>query len=265
MSTSYEARVPIDDPRRPVLPEYPGPGPRPHPPAVAGRPPLAADYPRLQLQAGIVRHFALTVFVGCVKRTTTRRAWCVTHPTGGPYVQLQAGIVRHFALTAAAFEGAGCWRSGSLGCWALRRRWQTFHLDGRHTALGLAASLPLLLLFWLCLKWPWPPLRRIAGILDEMIVPLFRDCRIEQLAIVALLAGLGEETLFRGVVQAGIEQAVGPSRARGSHCWRPPASSACCTRSRRPTSSWPPGGPLSGLAVAGDRKPPGPDHHPCGL
>jgi membrane protease YdiL (CAAX protease family) len=88
----------------------------------------------------------------------------------------------------------------------------TLHFDWRHTALGLAASGPLLVLFWLCLKWPWPPLRRIAGILDEMIVPLFRDCRIEQLAIVALLAGLGEETLFRGVVQAGMEQAVGPSR-----------------------------------------------------
>jgi membrane protease YdiL (CAAX protease family) len=89
----------------------------------------------------------------------------------------------------------------------------TFHLDGRQAALGLAASLPLLLLFGLCLKCPWPPLRKIAGILDETIVPLFRHCRIEHLAIVALLAGLGEETLFRGLVQAGIQEAVGASRS----------------------------------------------------
>ncbi len=121
--------------------------------------------------------------------------------------------MRHFALAAAAFEG-------SLALLAVGLAWLlgtppplgTFRLDWRQAALGLAASMPLLVLFWCCLKYPWPPLRKIAGILDETIVPLFRDCRIEQLAIVALLAGLGEETLFRGVVQAGVAQAVGPSR-----------------------------------------------------
>jgi uncharacterized protein len=121
--------------------------------------------------------------------------------------------VRHFALTAAAFEGSLALLAVALA-WLLGTRppLETFHLDWRPAGLGLAATVPPLVLFWFCVKCPWPPFQKIAHILDEMIVPLFQDCRVEQLAIVALLAGLGEETLFRGVVQAGIFQAVGPPR-----------------------------------------------------
>jgi membrane protease YdiL (CAAX protease family) len=121
--------------------------------------------------------------------------------------------VRHFALTAAAFEGSlALLAVGLARLLGTPPPLGTFHADWRSAALGLAAAVPPLVLFWLCVKCPWRPFRRIAEILDEMIVPLFRDCRVEQLAIVALLAGLGEETLFRGVVQTGIFQAVGPSR-----------------------------------------------------
>ena len=126
------------------------------------------------------------------------------------------GAARHFALMTAAFEG-------SLALVAVGLAWllgigsplDTFRFDGRQAALGLAATAPPLLLFWACMRCPWRPLRKIAQILDELIVPLFRECRVEQLAIVALLAGLGEETLFRGVVQHGLAQAIGPGRGTG--------------------------------------------------
>ena len=39
-------------------------------------------------------------------------------------------------------------------------------------------------------------------------MPLFRDCNLAQLAIISALAGLGEETLFRGVVQVGVAQGI---------------------------------------------------------
>ena len=79
----------------------------------------------------------------------------------------------------------------------------------RAVAIGVAATLPPLGLFWLCLKCPWPPFESITRILDEMLVPLFRDCQLVQLAIIAALAGIGEEMLFRGVIQSAVAEGIG--------------------------------------------------------
>jgi membrane protease YdiL (CAAX protease family) len=80
----------------------------------------------------------------------------------------------------------------------------TFHLDIGGTLWGLAATLPLLLMFGVCLLCPWRPLREIGRFLEESIVPLFRSCRMVDLAIIAALAGIGEEMLFRGVIQSAM-------------------------------------------------------------
>ena len=84
-----------------------------------------------------------------------------------------------------------------------------FHFDGRDALLGFAAALPPLGLFWFCLVCPWRPFAETAKITVETLVPLFRRCGLAQLAIIAALAGLGEETLFRGVIQAGTAQEIG--------------------------------------------------------
>ena len=97
------------------------------------------------------------------------------------------------------------------GCWG-RRRWGRFTSISGAALLGLAATLPPLGLFWLCLKCPLRPFQEIARIVDELLVPLFRDCRLVQLAIIAALAGLGEEMLFRGVIQAAVAQEIGGPR-----------------------------------------------------
>jgi membrane protease YdiL (CAAX protease family) len=44
----------------------------------------------------------------------------------------------------------------------------------------------------------------ILHAIDNLLIPLFRDCRLVELAAISLLAGLGEEMLFRGVFQASI-------------------------------------------------------------
>src|SRR6516162_8425863 len=73
--------------------------------------------------------------------------------------------------------------------------------DARDSALGVAASLPLLVFFLLCLRWPAAPLERIRHIVQRFIRPLFADLSVAELALLSLLAGLGEELLFRGVLQ----------------------------------------------------------------
>jgi membrane protease YdiL (CAAX protease family) len=118
--------------------------------------------------------------------------------------------MKHFPLLAAAFEGILTpvaiglgWLLGTPPLAAL------FHFTGRDALIGVAAALPPLGLFWFCLVCPWRPFAEIAKITVETLVPLFRRCGVAQLAIISALAGLGEETLFRGVVQAGATQAIG--------------------------------------------------------
>jgi uncharacterized protein len=118
--------------------------------------------------------------------------------------------MKHFPLMAALFEG--CLTPVAIGLgWLLGTPplATLFHFTARDALLGVAAALPPLGLFWLCLICPWRPFAEIARITVETIVPLFRNCGLAQLAIIAALAGLGEETLFRGVVQAGAAQEIG--------------------------------------------------------
>jgi uncharacterized protein len=118
-------------------------------------------------------------------------------------------IPRHFVLTAAAFEGGMGVAAIALG-WLLRQPpLKTLDSNIYDAALGAVAMLPPLALFWLCLKCPWRPFETIARILDEVLVPLFRDCGPVQLLIIAALAGVGEEMLFRGVIQAAVAERIG--------------------------------------------------------
>ena len=117
--------------------------------------------------------------------------------------------MKNFPLTAAIFEGSLVPAAIGLG-WLLKSPpLATFHFDGRGALLGVAATLPLLAMFWLCMKCPWRPLANIAKIVDEMIATLFQNCRVMELAILAALAGLGEEMLFRGVVQTMAAAEIG--------------------------------------------------------
>jgi uncharacterized protein len=117
--------------------------------------------------------------------------------------------MRHFVLTATIFEGSLILAAIALGWLLGTSPLGTLRWDLSGAAWGLAGTAAPLLLFWLCLKCRWRPLAEIARIMNETIVPLFRDCRLAELAIIAALAGVGEEMLFRGVVQSALMQKIG--------------------------------------------------------
>jgi uncharacterized protein len=123
-----------------------------------------------------------------------------------------AMISKNFSLTAAVFEGGLAVAAIGLGWLLGEPPLRTFQFEARHAALGIAATLPPLAMFWLCLKAPLPALRTIIRILDETLVPMFRECGLVQLAIISVLAGLGEEMLFRGVIQAAVAGQIGGTR-----------------------------------------------------
>lgn len=125
-------------------------------------------------------------------------------------MELEPPRRRDALLLALGFEGGLLVLALCLG-WLLDEpplahiRWGSWD-----AALGVAATLPLLLGFMMCLRWPVGPLRRIRGFADEVIRSYFGGCTLLDLAAVALLAGLGEEMLFRGVLQGVLGRWLGP-------------------------------------------------------
>jgi membrane protease YdiL (CAAX protease family) len=80
--------------------------------------------------------------------------------------------------------------------------WQAIHWNIHDALAALVATVPLLLIFFLCVRWPIGPLARIKAFAEEVLKPLFRSCTLLDLAAISLSAGFGEEALFRAVLQS---------------------------------------------------------------
>jgi membrane protease YdiL (CAAX protease family) len=78
---------------------------------------------------------------------------------------------------------------------------QHFAWDASAAGWGVAASLPMLAVFAIFVRWPVGPLARIKEFADEVIRPWFAPCTVLDLALISLAAGIGEEMLFRGFAQ----------------------------------------------------------------
>ena len=75
-------------------------------------------------------------------------------------------------------------------------------------ALGLLATIPMLLGL-LLLEWrPWGPFAELRRIVHQNIVPMFAGAKIWQLGLIASAAGIGEEMLFRGFLQTAIAERI---------------------------------------------------------
>ena len=76
-------------------------------------------------------------------------------------------------------------------------------------AAGLAAALPPAAAVILAVRGEVPWARRLADTVEDLLKPLLLNSPA-RLALVAALAGLGEEALFRGVLQSAVGAAAGP-------------------------------------------------------
>ena len=115
----------------------------------------------------------------------------------------------NFAVTAGLFEGSLTVLAVSLGWMLGRAPTATFHFNLDGLLWGVAGTLPLLAVLWLSARIRWRPFARIMQVLDETFIPLLRQCGILELAVIALLAGMGEELLFRGIVQSWTAEKIG--------------------------------------------------------
>jgi CAAX protease family protein len=113
----------------------------------------------------------------------------------------QASNGRRMVWFGVAFEGSLAVVALALG-WLLGQ-WPLLkiHWVPKDLLWGIAGCVPLFLLFLVCVRWPVGPLVRIKQISQELIGEWFAQSTLMQLALISLLAGIGEEALFRGVIQ----------------------------------------------------------------
>jgi len=88
-----------------------------------------------------------------------------------------------------------------------------FAFDLPDALWGLAAALPMTAAFLVMRRWPVGPLRAIKAFTDEMLRPAMAPCTLVDLLGISCLAGLGEEMLFRGMLQDFLAGWAGPGLA----------------------------------------------------
>lgn len=99
---------------------------------------------------------------------------------------------------SAVFALAGC----IAWLWPVEHQQDAFQAPSvLSLGWGLAAAGPMLLFYLVSERIPWEPLQRVQQLLVNLLGPSLRACRWDQLALVAALAGIAEEVLFRGVLQ----------------------------------------------------------------
>ena len=118
---------------------------------------------------------------------------------------------RRIVWLAAAFEGGLALLALGLG-WlpGVQAPLPKIHWIARDAAWGIVACLPLLVVFFICVRWPVGPLVRIKQLSEEFIREWFASCSVLQLGLISLLAGIGEEMLFRGVIQDTLSAWINP-------------------------------------------------------
>ena len=80
----------------------------------------------------------------------------------------------------------------------------TLRWSATDALLGVAASVPLLALFFWLMRSAWRPVCCLVRFLEEVVRPIITGWSLWQMAVISALAGTSEEVLFRGVLQGGL-------------------------------------------------------------
>jgi len=86
--------------------------------------------------------------------------------------------------------------------------WEQMRWTPEDVLKGVLASLPLLVVLVFLRQLNGGAVGRLNRTVDELLVPLFSPLPLWQFAVISALAGLGEELLFRGVLQPWLAGAM---------------------------------------------------------
>jgi membrane protease YdiL (CAAX protease family) len=125
-------------------------------------------------------------------------------PPAGPHLTADSGDTPSFSRLLAAGTISECallvlaLGLGRLGGVSV---FQRLRLDVDAAVVGAAAALPMLALLLWCLRTTWGPMRSLVAMVEERLGPHLTDASAGGIVLLAALAGVGEELLFRGVIQ----------------------------------------------------------------
>jgi membrane protease YdiL (CAAX protease family) len=107
-------------------------------------------------------------------------------------------------IFAVFFEGGLAPLSLLLGWLLGHPPLQDFAWNARAAGWGVLATIPLIAMFLAMLRWPIGPLARVKKLCDTEVVPLLENSTWPEIGLISVSAGVGEEMLFRGVLQAAL-------------------------------------------------------------
>ncbi|MCH8043779.1 MAG: CPBP family intramembrane metalloprotease [Planctomycetes bacterium] len=114
-----------------------------------------------------------------------------------------------FLLVAIGFELAVGLGALALG-WALDQSpLEQLRWDGQAALWGAAAAVPPLAALQVGRRLPLAPLQRLFEVSERLVQQMFAGYGLLSLALVSAAAGIGEEMLFRGLIQPVIGEKFG--------------------------------------------------------
>lgn len=115
----------------------------------------------------------------------------------------------NFFKTACYFESSLILVAIVLGWIAQINPFEYFYFSEPAIGLGILGTLPLFLLFLASEQTDFESVKNIRKLLLETLCPSLYQHHWADLLILAAIAGIGEEVLFRGVLQPWLERAWG--------------------------------------------------------
>lgn len=116
---------------------------------------------------------------------------------------------KNFFKTACYFESSLILVAIALGWIAQINPFEYFYFSEQAIALGILGTLPLFLLFLISEQANLESVQNIRKLLLETLCPSLSQYHWADLLILAAIAGIGEEVLFRGLLQPWLERAWG--------------------------------------------------------
>jgi membrane protease YdiL (CAAX protease family) len=107
------------------------------------------------------------------------------------------------------FEGALAPMALVLGWVARQPALEGFEWSARSATLGALAAMPMFGMLLVGMSRPVGPLARIKRFFEEEARPVLVGRSRADLMLLSLVAGIGEEMLFRGVIQAALGRWLG--------------------------------------------------------
>ncbi len=119
-------------------------------------------------------------------------------------------MIRGVVRLAVVVEGGHIVLAWALGWLFGYPPFERVHLVWPALGWGIVATCPPLIAVWCCTRSRWEPFVRLMRDVNGKLVPAFARCTLFELALISVLAGVGEEALFRGFIQSALAHWLNP-------------------------------------------------------